>query len=383
MRKNIMLLLAVFLILININNEIHAANSGAHIEIFINGKHIGSDVSPIIIDGRTLVPIRVISEEFGLQVGWHTISKVVHLFSNENSWVKFKIDNKNVNSSGGNRILDVPPVIYNGRTMIPLRVIAEYLGMNVEWVPSAAGQPAKIYINKGQTEGLLKLPKEKLASYILYEDTGIKKYITSDGNQIQGNFLTQREVDIAAGIVDKENISGSCKLKNMGFSQEELNYILNNNLTDYEQKLFDAINTYRNQYNLPAFTLNMDLTIVARTHIVDSIKNNPKDQIDSRGKKGNLHSWSVSPYWSGGAYTSDHKYAEIMWDKPGELTDFTGNGYENAYYCSGTVTPGQAMDAWTNSSGHNAVLMGEGFWSNLTQIGVAVEGSYAFIWFAE
>ena len=255
--------------------------------------------------------------------------------------------------------------------------------MNVEWVPSAAGQPAKIYINKGQTEGLLKLPKEKLASYILYEDTGIKKYITSDGNQIQGNFLTQREVDIAAGIVDKENISGSCKLKNMGFSQEELNYILNNNLTDYEQKLFDAINTYRNQYNLPAFTLNMDLTIVARTHIVDSIKNNPKDQIDSRGKKGNLHSWSVSPYWSGGAYTSDHKYAEIMWDKPGELTDFTGNGYENAYYCSGTVTPGQAMDAWTNSSGHNAVLMGEGFWSNLTQIGVAVEGSYAFIWFAE
>jgi hypothetical protein len=48
--------------------------------------------------------------------------------------------------------------------------------------------------------------------------------------------------------------------------------------------------------------------------------------------KGNLHSWSVSTYWSGGAYTSDHKYPEIMWNKPGELTDFTGNGYENAYY---------------------------------------------------
>jgi uncharacterized protein YkwD len=41
------------------------------------------------------------------------------------------------------------------------------------------------------------------------------------------------------------------------------------------------------------------------------------------------------------------------------------------------------MDAWKNSSGHNAVLIGEGYWSNLTQIGIAVKGSYAFIWFAE
>jgi hypothetical protein len=99
--------------------------------------------------------------------------------------------------------------------------------------------------------------------------------------------------------------------------------------------------------------------------------------------KGNLHSWSVSTYWSGGAYTSDHKYPEIMWNKPGELTDFTGNGYENAYYCSADATPSKAMDAWKNSSGHNAVLIGEGYWSNLTQIGIAVKGSYAFIWFAE
>lgn len=383
MRKNITLFLIVILISLNINTAVYAEISTEPIDVFINGKKIQSDVSPIIKDGRTLVPVRVISEEFGLQVGWHTINKIVHLFSNEKSWAKFKIDNKRVETSAGNDTLDVPPIIYNGRTMVPLRVIAEYLGMIVNWVPQTAGNPAKVILEYSQNEGILKLPKEKLASYVLYEDTGIIKYTASNGKQIEGIFLTQKEVDIAAGIIVEENTSTDNKLNKMGFNQEELRYILNNVLADNEQQLFDSINQYRSKNNLPAFRLNMDLTKVARAHVVDSINNNPKDQKDCRGMNGNLHSWSVCPYWSGGAYTSDHEYSEMMWNKPRELTNFTGNGYENAFYCSGTVTPSQAFDAWKGSAGHNAVLLGEGFWSNMTQIGIAIEGSYAFIWFAE
>lgn len=152
-------------------------------------------------------------------------------------------------------------------------------------------------------------------------------------------------------------------------------------LTYDEAELAMRINEYRRQIGKSEFKISKSLTTVARTHVIDSNTYNPKEQYDDRGIKGNGHSWSKNGSWSGGAYTGDHKHAELMWDKPRELTEYLGNGYEISIYGSATITPSGALGGWKSSEKHNDVIIGEGYWDKLTCMGVGIDGNYAHVWF--
>lgn len=69
---------------------------------------------------------------------------------------------------------------------------------------------------------------------------------------------------------DKIRLCPTTKIKHMDFTQEELNYILRDTLTQKEQNLYDEINTLRKQNGLPALALSMELTKIARVHVLDS-----------------------------------------------------------------------------------------------------------------
>ncbi len=51
--------------------------SSQNIKLFVNGKEIATDVPPQIVDGRTLVPVRVVAEQLGAKVEWDELSKKV------------------------------------------------------------------------------------------------------------------------------------------------------------------------------------------------------------------------------------------------------------------------------------------------------------------
>ena len=152
-------------------------------------------------------------------------------------------------------------------------------------------------------------------------------------------------------------------------------------VSEKEAKLYYIINAYRESKGLQKLSFSKSLTIVARTHVSDSNTYTPENQRDSRGMKGNLHSWSNHGSWTPVVYTSDHEYAANMWSKPRELTSYTGNGYEISSWNSGNITPEDALDLWKNSSGHNAVMTTQGNWSDLKTMGVAIDGKYAHVWF--
>jgi copper amine oxidase domain protein len=152
-------------------------------------------------------------------------------------------------------------------------------------------------------------------------------------------------------------------------------------LTQEEAKLYYLINEYRTSLGLERFSFSKSLTEVARNHVADSNANQPENQLDARGIKGNLHSWSSSGNWTPVAYTSDHAYAELMWMKPRELTAYTGNGYEISAASSGGISAETALELWKGSSGHNAVIIGSGSWSMLKTMGVSIDGNYAHVWF--
>ncbi|MBC7195311.1 MAG: hypothetical protein H5U37_06620, partial [Caldisericia bacterium] len=105
--------------------------------IYINDKSIIIDVPPQIIEGRTYLPIRWIAEPLGAQVKWDSDEKKVTISLNETIielWIGKNIARVNDNF----KLIDpdnpkVVPLIISGRTMLPVRFVAENLGCKVEW----------------------------------------------------------------------------------------------------------------------------------------------------------------------------------------------------------------------------------------------------------
>lgn len=89
-------------------------------------------VVPTIVDSRTLMPVRFISENFNAEVKWDNDTRTVTVISG-NTTITMKIDENIINVNGEAKEMDVPAQIINSRTFIPLRALAEALGKKVFW----------------------------------------------------------------------------------------------------------------------------------------------------------------------------------------------------------------------------------------------------------
>lgn len=100
--------------------------------ILINGQEVVSDVAPAIIEDRTMVPVRVISEYLGARVDWNPSERSVTVNMAGDVLVLF-IGKKTAYFNDAERKLDVAARIIGGRAMVPLRFIGEALGAQVAW----------------------------------------------------------------------------------------------------------------------------------------------------------------------------------------------------------------------------------------------------------
>ncbi|TYA11251.1 copper amine oxidase N-terminal domain-containing protein [Paenibacillus faecis] len=100
----------------------------ADMKIKVDGVTISSDVKPEFKNNRTMVPLRVISENLGARVNWSD-TEIVLKKSNVNVVLKL---NSNTAMKNGKKVpLDAKPYLKNNRVMVPLRFIAEMFGSNV------------------------------------------------------------------------------------------------------------------------------------------------------------------------------------------------------------------------------------------------------------
>lgn len=109
-----------------------AASAQSDITININGEKFENTVAPIVIEDRVLVPMREIFESFGAEVYWEGETKTVTAVLG-NDAVLLQIDNNKLFKPGETTELDVAPIVVNDRTMVPLRAVAAGLGADVEW----------------------------------------------------------------------------------------------------------------------------------------------------------------------------------------------------------------------------------------------------------
>ena len=103
------------------------------ITILVNGKEVKTDSPAFIKDGRTMVPVRFISEALGLKVDWDQATRTVTVDEGAKA-MKLTIGSKKiVRADGKETAIDVPAMIKGGRTMVPIRAIGELSGAKVGW----------------------------------------------------------------------------------------------------------------------------------------------------------------------------------------------------------------------------------------------------------
>ena len=100
--------------------------------IEFNGNILGFDVPPIIEDGSTLVPMRFLFEQMGADVEWDCETQTATA-THDITVVTFSIDNINAEVNKTSATMDVPARLINGKTMVPLRFLSENMGYDVDW----------------------------------------------------------------------------------------------------------------------------------------------------------------------------------------------------------------------------------------------------------
>ncbi len=111
--------------------------ANSDIRLWMKGEIIKSDVAPYIFEDRTMVPLRVISENLGKVVTWNNDDKKVTIKDEKGNEFSLVINEKfmeDISSNVYRKIeLDAPAVIKDDRTFVPIRAIAEAFGEKVHW----------------------------------------------------------------------------------------------------------------------------------------------------------------------------------------------------------------------------------------------------------
>ncbi len=109
-----------------------AAAAQGPITVLVDGRVLTLDVPPIQIEGRVLVPLRGIFERLGAGVIFDQAAQTVTARRGRVTIV-LQLGSREARINDRIVLLDVPPLALRGRTMVPLRFISEALGARVDW----------------------------------------------------------------------------------------------------------------------------------------------------------------------------------------------------------------------------------------------------------
>ena len=229
-----------------------------NVSVFVDGLPLEADSEPIIVNDRTLVPVRAISETLNYKVNW----------DNDNQLVSISDNNKNIFLQIGSHLLhvndieyeiDVAPMIYKNRTYVPLRFITETLNCTVDW--------------DNETFSVL-IHTNNLTNYLVYEDDYIE--FTYPDTWIMSSYGTMTDFNInneqAIGFVitnDKKEKTLEeyfsdieTTIQNIYFGDGEIDVLdeLDREFTNYigKEKHFAYKSTYSTVYGLKVKLLTFE-----------------------------------------------------------------------------------------------------------------------------
>lgn len=177
------------------------------ITIWINGEKVETDVDPVMESDRTLVPLRAIFEALGAEVTWDDASQTATV-QMDGITIQAVVDQTVMKKNGEDVVLDVPARLINDRTMVPVRAISEGLGAAVEWDEAEqrvlityqkTEEPAQTEAPAAIGE---RVQKEDLEGYqvVWYDDVEMERNLIKDE---EGNITTVEMKDKNGKLLGK------------------------------------------------------------------------------------------------------------------------------------------------------------------------------------
>lgn len=187
------------------------------ISVYVDGQKIDFDVQPMVINNRTMVPMRKIFEALGAKVSWDQKNQTA-IGETSDITIKFTIGqnylSRTYNSNQESIKLDSPAVISSDRTLVPLRAIAESFSCDVNWIADKKVVDVKRYFTGEFTRGFI--GKWKLIGYI--NDFEEMKYL----NESFGTITFKDDCTVEFESNDGEILKSTYKI------DEDGNAVINN-----------------------------------------------------------------------------------------------------------------------------------------------------------
>lgn len=185
MKKILSLLITMTILMTSLT----AAHCEDDIRVTLDGNEIAFDVPPQIIDDRTLVPMRAIFEALGAEVTWNGETRTITAINGEKT-ITMAIGSHDMYVNSNTVTLDVPPMIIDDRTLVPVRAVSESLDCGVLW----DGENRVVVIASAKTEVVPTNPPSAIP--IEYDDTTERKahyarnfHITAAEKNSDGNYV--------------------------------------------------------------------------------------------------------------------------------------------------------------------------------------------------
>lgn len=209
MKQWIVLALMLCLSLISDISDVNAYADRRKIQIAVSGNFVDGDVDPILLNGRTQVPIRFVAEALGYQVDWKPDRREVEL-TNGRKRIVFTIGSNLALADGKKVEVDNEAFIQSGRTYLPLRFIGESFGESVSYDENThtaiiGRLPVTVFTEeKTDLRGLIDLQGKIVLppSYKYIGELGNQRFVVrkSDSEKAalmdaDGNILTEYKYD--------------------------------------------------------------------------------------------------------------------------------------------------------------------------------------------
>jgi len=108
-----------------------------YVKVFVDNQPVYFDQPAVIVAGRVLVPLRGVFERLGAIVAWDPTTETV-LAQRGDTRIALRIGAPQATINGQAALMDVPALLVGGRTMVPLRFLSQALGAQVSWDAAAA-----------------------------------------------------------------------------------------------------------------------------------------------------------------------------------------------------------------------------------------------------
>ncbi|MGW9526966.1 N-acetylmuramoyl-L-alanine amidase [Paenibacillus terrae] len=255
MKKYSWLILAAILIWLWPSSS-HVNAAGA--DLFLDGKRIEAptDAKPEMVNGKVMVPLRVVGEQLGYQFKWEPQAYKISIQKNSTDMSMY-VGRTSADVNGKTVNLDAPPVLRGNSTMVPLRFVGEQMGLKVDWNNNNKSVNLSQKVTTQQTDK--QTPSQK-SSQTLVQNTSTPKppTPTTTTTNLAGSDKLTQDVFSSSKQQDTEQPKANTLLvQNITFQDEALQISLNRDVTP---KVFKMTVPNRIVVDLPEAMLASDFS---------------------------------------------------------------------------------------------------------------------------